>query len=134
MGGASEKPESDPKPDLHQKKFMLSVFWDMEGVVYWKLLDSKATVNAIKYSEQLGKVNESLKKNRASKSKIVLIHDNARPHVAKLTRSKINSLVWKLLAHSRYSPAPFDYYLFRIMSNELAREHFDSEEAVKNWL
>ena len=40
------------------------------------------------------------------------------------------------MAHSPYSPdlAPFGYYLFRIMSNELAGEHFDSEEAVKNWL
>ena len=49
----------------------------MEGVVYWEFLDSKTIVNAIKYSEQLGKVNESLKKNRPFKSKIVLLHDNA---------------------------------------------------------
>ena len=31
--GTGEKPEPDPKPDLHQMKFTLCVWWDIEGVI-----------------------------------------------------------------------------------------------------
>ena len=134
--GPGEKPEPVPKPEFHQMKFMLSVFWDMEGVLFWELLDRRKTINAIKYSEQLGKLNDSLHEKRPSKTKVILLHDNSRPHTAKLARSKIHSLDWEVLSHAPYSPdlAPSDYHLFRSMSNELVDEKFDSKKDVEKWL
>lgn len=131
-----ETPEPDVKPEVHQKKFMLSVFWDIEGPLFWELLDPETTLNKEKYAEQLDKVNASLTNNRPKKRKIIFQMDNARPHVSKLVREKLRDLGWEILAHPAYSPdlAPSDYYLFRAMNNDLANVHFATKQEVEAWL
>jgi len=46
-----------------------------------------------------------------SKDKIILLHDNARSHVAKVVKKYLETLKWDVLSHSSYSPdiAPSDY-------------------------
>jgi len=58
--------------------------------------------------------------------KVILLHDNARPHVAKATQDHIFALDWELLLHATYSPdmMPSDYYLFRLLQHHLAGIHF----------
>ena len=134
--GPGQTPIPDVKPDTHQKKIMLCVFWDIEGVVHWELLDAGTTLTAAIYSQQLEKVAVALRQKRPLKSKVILQMDNARPHVAKLTRSKIHDLGWEILPHPPYSPdlAPSDYYLFRTLNNEIGGQQFDSDDALKTWL
>jgi len=64
--------------------------------------------------------------------KVILQHDNARPHVAKVVKTYLK---WEILPHPPYSPdvAPSDCYLFRSMAHGLADQHFRSYE-VKNWI
>jgi len=52
-----------------------------------------------------------------SKDKIILLHDNARPHVAKVIKKYLETLKWDVLPHPPYSPdiAPSDYWLFQRM-------------------
>ena len=49
--------------------------------------------------------------------KVILLHDNARPHVAKVVKKYLETLKWNVLPHPPYSPdiAPSDYWLFRRM-------------------
>jgi len=49
--------------------------------------------------------------------KIILLHDNARPHVAKVIKKYLKILKWDVSPHSPYFPdiAPSDYWLFRRM-------------------
>ncbi len=44
-----------------------------------------------------------------------LLHDNAAPHTAKVTKETLESLGFRVLPHSPYSPdlAPSDFHLFR---------------------
>ena len=47
----------------------------------------------------------------------ILLHDNARPHVAKVVKKYLETLKWDVLPHPPYSPdiVPSDYWLFRRM-------------------
>ena len=67
---------------------------------------------------------------------MILQHDNARSHVAKVVKTYLETLKWEVLPHPPYSPdvAPSDYHLFRSMAHGLADQHFRSYEEVKNWI
>ncbi|EFN83583.1 Histone-lysine N-methyltransferase SETMAR, partial [Harpegnathos saltator] len=68
--------------------------------------------------------------------KIILLHDNARPHVAKPVKTYLETLNWEVLPHPPYSPdtAPSDYHLFRSMAHGLSKQRFTSYEDTKNWV
>ncbi|GFX71822.1 mariner Mos1 transposase [Trichonephila clavipes] len=68
--------------------------------------------------------------------KVILQLDNARPHVAKVVKTYLETLKWKVLPHPLYFPdlALSDYHLFRSMAHGLADQHFRSYEEVKNWI
>jgi histone-lysine N-methyltransferase SETMAR len=125
-----QQPEPEPKPELHQKKVMLSVWWDVKGVIYFELLPPNTTVDATLYCTQMDRLQAALTKERPKRDKVRLLHDNARPHTAKKTREKIQELGWEVLPHPAYSPdlAPSDYHLFRSLSNHLENKHFDNQD------
>ena len=62
----------------------------MKGVLYKEMLESKETITAERYSNQLLKVNEKLQDLRLysgdSARKIILLHDNARSHIGSFTK------------------------------------------------
>lgn len=68
--------------------------------------------------------------------KVILQHDNARPHVAIPVKKYLETVNWEILPHPPYSPdiAPSDYHLFRSMQSDLTSEHFTSHAEVENWL
>ena len=43
-------PAFTPKREIYVKKVMLGVFWDQKGIIYYKLLKPKQTVNSNLYS------------------------------------------------------------------------------------
>ena len=114
-----QRPEPTPKADLHPKKRMLSVWWSVSGVIYWELLPEKATITASRYCAQLQRLAAELAKEGKWRGKVYFHHDNAKPHVSKITRKKLESLNWELIPHPPYSPdiAPSDYHLFLSLSN-----------------
>lgn len=95
-----------------------------------ELLPEGSTVNAEYYCEQLNRVAEKL---RGKHDKVYFLHDNARPHVAKMTRRKLLELGWSVLPHPPYSPdiAPTDYHLFRSLAGFLEKKKFDDEGHLK---
>ncbi|EFN81461.1 Histone-lysine N-methyltransferase SETMAR, partial [Harpegnathos saltator] len=68
--------------------------------------------------------------------KVILLHDNAPSHTAKLVKETIEAFSWEILSHAAYSPdlAPSDYYLFASMGHALAEQRFTSYENVRKWL
>lgn len=58
------------------------------------------------------------------------------PHVSKVVKTYLETLKWDILPHLPYSPdiAPSDFYLFRLMTHDLADQHFRSYEEAKNWI
>ncbi|KAK6733238.1 hypothetical protein RB195_017160 [Necator americanus] len=65
-----------------------------------------------------------------------LLHDKARPHIAKKTSQKIPEFGWKILPHQPYSPvlAQIDYHLFRTLQHHLEEKRYDDRDHLKNYL
>ncbi|KAG5327314.1 MOS1T transposase, partial [Pseudoatta argentina] len=71
-----------------------------------------------RYRLQLMRLSRALKEKRPlyaqRHDKVILLHDNARPHVAKPVKTYLETLKWEVLPHPPYSPdiAPSDFHLF----------------------
>ena len=113
---------------------MLSVWWDFEGIIYYKLLRPNTTIDSKLYCEQLRNLTLALQANRPERRKVRLLHDNAKPHTSKITRQKLEELGWKILSHPPYSSdlASSDYHLFHSLRNHLVKEQFDDQAQLKS--
>lgn len=131
-----EQPKPTPKPEIHGKKAMVCVWWNSKGLVYMEVLEHGQTITADLYSQQLSRVDQALRRQGVDPTTTKFLHDNARPHVAKIVQQKIEALGWEVLPHPPYSPdmAPSDYHLFRSMQHSLAEIKFKDTEEVRNWV
>ena len=129
-----ENPLPVAKPNLHPKKVMLSVWWDHLGVIYWELLPRNATINSEVYMRQLDDLRKEIRRKRPGRTTVDLLHDNARPHVSKVTREKLQKFHWTVIPHPPYSPdtAPSDFHLFRSLQHFLDGREFDDDNEVQS--
>jgi transposase len=79
------------------------------------------------------------KSRRVLSKRVLLIHDNARPHAAADTVDTLHALKFEVLEHPPYSPdlAPSDFHLFGHMKEHLRGQKFADDEvmeAVQSWL
>jgi histone-lysine N-methyltransferase SETMAR len=133
---AGELGVPDVKPDPHRPKTMLCIFWDMKGVIYFELLTGKTTLNKDEYCRQLRELDNAIREKRPEKTKVVFQRDNAKPHVANLTKDTIKELGWEVMVHPAWSPdlAPSDYALFRSLKDNIAEKQFEDQDDLKNYL
>ena len=112
---------------------MVCVWWDAKGVIYWEMLERNHTINYVLYCEQLQRVADAITHNRPLLTDVIFLHDNSRPHIAKLSCEKLLELQWEVLPHPPYSPdlAPTDYCLFRSLQNFLNGKVFSNDEELK---
>lgn len=136
--GQSSK--ATPKNNIHGKKALLSIWWDQKGVIHHELLKQGETVTGELYRDQIIRLAEVMREKRPEyekrQHKVILLHDNARPHVTKRVQETLELLRWEVLPHAAYSPdcAPSDYHLFRSMAHSLSEKRFKSLEEVEKWL
>lgn len=132
--------ESTSKRPVHCKKVMLCIWWDIKGVLYHELLQPGETVNGDLYKDQLQRLSEQIHLKRPFTGKgprpVKLLHDNARPHIARAVKDRLLTLGWEVLQHPAYSPdiAPTDYHLFRSMQNSLTGVRFRTLEEIRIWV
>ena len=95
---------------------MVTVFCDSVGVVLVDFMSKGATINLDVYIDTLKKLKARIRRVRPAleMSKVLLQHDNARPHTSLKTREVISSFSWTAISHSPYSPnlALSDFHLF----------------------
>ncbi|GFS18350.1 attractin protein 1 [Elysia marginata] len=63
---------------------------------------------------------------------VILQHDNATPHTARVTQGWLEKYGWEISPHPPHSPdlAPSDYHLFGPLKRELAGKRFDDDEEL----
>jgi len=98
---------STAKPNIYGKKLILCIWWDQLGVVYYELLKPNETITGALYRTQLMRLSRVLKKKRAHyysrHDKIILLHDNARPHVVAPVKIYVETLKWEVLSPAVFS-------------------------------
>jgi len=114
-------------------KVMITVFWDIQGVLFLDFLPKGKTINSARYQETLKKLARCIRRKRPNLQDVILHHDNARPHTAQATTAAIAAKGWSVLPHPAYSPdlAPSDFHLFGPLKDNLRGQKFDDDESVK---
>ena len=66
----------------------------------------------------------------------ILLHDNARPHIANLVRDKLEKFDWETLKNPPYSPdlSPCDFHIFCDLEKDIRGLRFNSDEVVQEWV
>ncbi|GFR66821.1 histone-lysine N-methyltransferase SETMAR [Elysia marginata] len=98
------------------KKIMGTVFWDSRGVLLFETLQPGETINTARYCQTLDKLREAIRRKRPGQltNRVILQHDNATPHTARVTQGWLEKYGWEILPHPPHCPdlAPSDYHLF----------------------
>ncbi|KAK6761395.1 hypothetical protein RB195_022453 [Necator americanus] len=87
-----EIPDPFVKFEIHEKKVMLSVWWGVHGIYRFELLPDNMTDTAEVCCAQLQRLADEIRKEHPKLGIVHLLHDNARPHIAKKTSQKVLEL------------------------------------------
>ncbi|GBM50047.1 hypothetical protein AVEN_90784-1 [Araneus ventricosus] len=95
--------------------------------------------HAPSYCAKLDRLHKAIRRKRPGllSKGVLLLHDNARPHTASVTRDLVQRFRWNVLEHPSYSldPAPSDFHLFGPLKKHLTSRHFridtEVQEAVR---
>jgi len=97
---------STPRPIIHGSK-MLCIWWDQKGLVYYELLKPGDSITGDRYRLQLIHLSHALREKwleyEQRHDKVILLHDNARPHVAKVIKKYLETLIGCFIALAVFS-------------------------------
>ena len=84
-------------------KVMLTFFFECRGPLLVDFLERGATINVKCYADTLQKLQRAITSKHPGmlSDRIILLHDNARSHIANLMRDKIQKFGWETLQHPR---------------------------------
>ena len=127
-----ETPGIASKEEIQHSNFRrkgdANLFWDSKGPILEDYLEKGNTINSAKYSDLLAnnlKPAVRTKRRGLLLKKVLLLHDNARPHTASQTIETINHLGFKVLEHPAYSPDPAPSTTFSLDHSEMLYEVID---------
>jgi hypothetical protein len=75
-------------------KFVLTMFWDSQGVLLAQFQERGENVNSASYCEVTLKLRDPIRRKLPGHlaGRVLLHHDNARPHTARATQERIQEL------------------------------------------
>ena len=91
------------KQTLSARKIMCTVFWNRYGVLLLDYRPNGQTINAQVYFNTLQRLRRAIQNKRRGllRSGVVLLHDNALPHMARQTTALLQQFRWDIMDHPR---------------------------------
>jgi hypothetical protein len=88
---------------------MCTVFGDRKGILLADFLPQGSTINAGVYCDTLKKLRQAIQNKRRGmlSRRVVMIHDDARPHTAAATQNLITTFGWEQFDHPPYRQVIF---------------------------
>ena len=85
-----ETPKHFPKPKLHQKQVMVTVWWSAASLMHYSFLNPGETNTSEKYAQQVNEMHpkmQCLQPALVNRKGPILLHDNtqSRPHITQPT-------------------------------------------------
>ncbi|KFD68814.1 hypothetical protein M514_19055 [Trichuris suis] len=89
-------------------KILATIFWDAEGILLIDYMEDGGTITGKYYANFLLQLREEIKEERRRKlsRKVLLLHDNAPAHRAKVALAAIQQCGFGQIDHPPYSPDP----------------------------
>jgi len=124
------------------RKVMITVFWDIDGVILVDVMARGETINLNVCIKTLQKLKQRYRRVRPNRNPVDMLiqHDNAHPHTSLRTQEAIAKFGWTVLPHPPYSLdlAPSDCHLFGPLKNALCGTRFEDDKsmirALRTWL
>jgi len=107
-----------------EAKTMITVFFKSSGVLLLDCMDEGETITSKYYLKNcLKPVVRVIKQQRPTSGtkNMKILHDNAKPHIAKEVKKYLESEGIEIIRHPPYSPdlAPCDFWLFDLIKKQL---------------
>ena len=119
-----EAPKHFPKPNLHPKKVIVTVWWSSAHMIHFSFLNPSETITSQKYAQQINEMHwklQCLQPALINRKDPILLHNNNQLHVAQPMIQNSNKLGYKVLPHPPYLPdlSPTDCHFFKHLDNFL---------------
>ena len=132
-----EAPKHFPKPNLHQKRVIVTVWWSAAHMIPYSFLNLSITLTSETYAQPSNEKHQKLqglKPVLVNRKGPIIFHDNAHPHVAQPTLQKLKELSYKNLPHPPCLPDlwPTDYHFFKHLNNFFQGKLFHNQQEAEN--
>ena len=122
---------------IQSEKVLFFTSFSAYGIIYINALHTNTSFNsAYMCSTILPNMTQAAHTHTKlfTKHQLILHLDNARPHISKITLSKINELGWKRMEYPPYSPeiAPNDIFLYGYVNEKLKGKQYSSRYELIN--
>ena len=115
-------PKHFPKPNLQQKRVMITVWWSAACLIHYNFLNPGTTITPEKHAQQIDEMHwklQGLQLALVNRMGPILLHNNAWPHIIQSMLQNLNELGYEFLSQLTYSPdlLPTDYHILKHLDN-----------------
>ena len=124
---------TQPRGGLWERKRMLIMAMDIDGIAFWHLCEEKQTVTSQVYKKFFEDYVPKWMEGKRFKGPVIL-HDNARPHKTKLITEFLANNHYNVWSHPPYSPDchPCDFNCFGPLKARISGICYNDWDSVKS--
>ena len=125
-----------PKPNLHPKNAIATVWRSAARLIHYSLLSPGETIASENCAQQIHEMHRKLpwlQPASVQRRGPILFHDSAQPHGTRPVLQKLNKMLYKALSHLPYSPdlSPTDYHFFKHFNNFSQGKHLHNQQEAE---